>query len=66
MSEGIDLFNFYAQNHVPRFFTVTGRILFCDDQYCISCVIKHGDSSKCFITEQEYDNIKASNPEYMI
>jgi hypothetical protein len=72
MSKGLELLAVYVEVHKPIFehglvFSEQNNIYFCGGSMCDTCFvydIRKGAS--CRISTEEYENLKVTNPEYMI
>jgi hypothetical protein len=72
MSRGLELFHIYAKTYVPNFYedaviNMPTNIAFCGDTLCTNCPVanvKYGTT--CNITQEEFQKLVVTHPEYMI
>jgi hypothetical protein len=69
MSRALELLNVYVEVHIPvfQYNNLDGNFYFCGNSMCDSCFVhKIRNGASCRITTEEYENLKVTNPEYMI
>jgi hypothetical protein len=72
MSKGLELLNVYVKVHRPIFehglvYSEQDSIYFCGGSMCDTCFVDDmRKGSSCRISMEEYENLKVTNPEYMI
>jgi hypothetical protein len=69
MSRGLELLDVYVKVYIPifKYNYFDNDFYFCGSSMCDTCFVQEihkGDS--CRITTEEYENLKVTNPEYMI
>jgi hypothetical protein len=72
MSKGLELLAVYVEVHIPIFehgliYAEKNSIYFCGGSMCDTCFV-YGmrEGASCRISMEEYENLKVTNPEYMI
>jgi hypothetical protein len=68
ISEGMKTFNAYASICTPGFihYPAVGKVLFCKGTRCGDCPVQVTKISACAITTAEFEELRSTNPEYMI
>jgi hypothetical protein len=67
MNKNIDIFYKFAKEHKPDFYQfIDGTAGYCTDTRCIACTLNYSCKLAPTLTEDEFNHIKETHPEYMI